>query len=77
MQALGDGVRTEDRAAGLAGLAIVVSLAAQEALDYSLTMPANAFTAAVLLGAAAAASTRQYPTEDSDGDTEPPPRDAT
>ncbi|HUP25450.1 MAG TPA: O-antigen ligase family protein [Thermoanaerobaculia bacterium] len=77
VHALSDGIRTEDRAAGLAGLAILVALGASETLDYGLTMPANAFTAAVLLGALAAASTRQYPSDTSEGDTEPPPRDTT
>jgi hypothetical protein len=76
-RALTDGIRTEDRAAGLAGLAILVALLAQEALDYGLTMPASAFTAAVLLGAAAAASTRQSPNDASEGETDPSPRETT
>jgi O-antigen ligase len=47
------GVRKEDRATALAGLGITVSLLVHEALDFGLTMPANGFTAAVLLGVAA------------------------
>jgi O-antigen ligase len=72
---LGEGIRTEDRAAGLGGLTLVVALLVHESLDYGLTMPANAFTAAVLLGAAAASSTRQYPSDISDEETTPPPRE--
>lgn len=59
------GVRTEDRAAALAGLGIFVSLLVHEALDFGLTMPANAFTAAVLLGAASCVRTRPAPNQDS------------
>jgi O-antigen ligase len=51
------GVRTEDRAAGIAAAGIFVGLLVHELLDFGLTMPANAFTAAVLLGAATAAQT--------------------
>lgn len=47
------GLRTEDRATALAGLGIAVSLLVHETLDFGLTMPANGFTAAVLLGVAA------------------------
>lgn len=53
------GVQSEDRAAALAGLGIVVSLLVHETVDYGLTMPANAFTAAVLLGAAASVPLRR------------------
>jgi hypothetical protein len=75
MVVLTDGLRTEDRAAGLAGLTLLAALAVLETLDYGLTMPANAFTVVVLLGAAAAASTRQSPNDASEGDTDPPPRE--
>lgn len=53
LRGLRRGLRTEDRATALAGLGIVISLLVHEALDFGLTMPANGFTAAVLLGAAA------------------------
>jgi hypothetical protein len=49
------GYRSEDRAAGLAALGVVASLAVHESLDFALTLPAVAFAAAVVLGAAAAA----------------------
>lgn len=51
------GYRSEDRAAGLASLGVVAALAVQEALDFGLTIPANAVAAAVVLGAATAAKT--------------------
>jgi O-antigen ligase len=44
------GLRSEDRAAGLAALGALVSVALHEALDFGLTMPGNAFTLAVLIG---------------------------
>lgn len=53
------GVRTEDRATALAGLGIAVSLLVHEALDFGLTMPANGFTAAVLLGVATSVPLRR------------------
>lgn len=53
------GFHTEDRAAGLAGLCILVALAVHELLDFGLTVPANALVAVALLGAAAVAPTRE------------------
>jgi len=52
------GFRSEDRAAGLAALGILVSVGIHECLDFGLAMPANALTLAVLLGAATAARLR-------------------
>lgn len=52
------GGRSEDRAAGLAALGLLVSAGVHETLDFGLSMPGNAITLAVLLGAAAAAKTR-------------------
>lgn len=47
--------RSEDQAAGLAALGILVSAGIHAGLDFGLTMPANAVTLAILLGAAVAA----------------------
>lgn len=52
------GLHTEDRATALAGAGILVSMFVHGALDYGLTMPANAFSAAVLVGAAASVRLR-------------------
>ena len=60
---LRDGGRSEDRAAGLAALGILVSLGVHEGLDFGLTMPGNAVTLAVLLGAAGAARMRERSAE--------------
>ena len=49
------GARSEDRAAGLAALGALVAVGLHETLDFGLTMAANAFTLAVVLGAAAGA----------------------
>ena len=49
-----DGERGEDRAAALAAIGALVAVAAQETLEFGLTMPANAFTLAVVCGAACA-----------------------
>jgi O-antigen ligase len=46
---------SEDRAAVLAALGALVSLAIHESIDFGLTMPATAVTLAALLGAASAA----------------------
>ncbi len=54
---LRDGRRSEDRAAGLAALGALAAVAVHELLDFGLTIPANAFTLAVLVGAAASART--------------------
>ncbi|RMH17267.1 MAG: O-antigen ligase domain-containing protein, partial [Acidobacteria bacterium] len=47
------GRRSEDRAAGLAALGALTATAIASALDFGLTMPANAFTLAVICGLAA------------------------
>ena len=49
------GHRSEDRAAALAALGALAALAIHEALDFALTTPANAFTLAIVCGAAAGA----------------------
>ncbi len=49
-----EGRRSEDRAAALAALGALVAAGIHESVDFSLTLPANAFALAVLLGAAAA-----------------------
>ncbi len=56
-QVLRDGRRSEDRAAGLAALGALAAVAVHELLDFGLTIPANAFALAVLVGAAASART--------------------
>ncbi len=60
---LRDGGRSEDRAAALAALGVLVSLAVHEGLDFGLSMPGNAVTLAVLLGAAGAARVRERSAE--------------
>ena len=55
---LRQGGRSEDRAAGLAALGLLVSAGVHESMDFGLSMPGNAITLAILLGAAAAAKTR-------------------
>jgi O-antigen ligase len=55
---LREGARSEDRAAALAGLGILASLAIHETMDFGLSMPGTAVSLAVLLGAVAAARTR-------------------
>lgn len=52
------GARSEDRAAALAALGAVATVAVHEAFDFGLTMPANAFTLVALMGAAAAVRLR-------------------
>ena len=47
--------RSENRAVALAALGALVAVALHSALDFGLTMPANAFVLAVLCGAAAGA----------------------
>jgi O-antigen ligase len=56
---LREGKRSEDRAAALAACGILVSLALHESFDFGLSMPGNAVTLAVLLGAATTARTRE------------------
>jgi O-antigen ligase len=48
------GLRTEDRLAAVAGLSALAAVATHEIFDFGLSLPANAATLAVLLGAAAA-----------------------
>ena len=55
---LRDGWRSEDRAAGLAALGVLVSAGIHETLDFGLSMPGNAVTLAILLGAVTAARRR-------------------
>jgi hypothetical protein len=49
------GRHSEDRAAGLAVLGALAAVGLHECFDFGLTMPANAFTLAVLAGAACSA----------------------
>jgi O-antigen ligase len=51
------GGRSEDRAAALAALGALASLALHESFDFGLSMPGNAATLAVFLGAAATVRT--------------------
>jgi O-antigen ligase len=53
---LGDN-RSEDRAAALAGYGALVAAAVHSALDFGLTIPANALSLAVVVGAAAGTPT--------------------
>jgi O-antigen ligase len=56
--------RSEDRAAILAALGALVSLAIHESIDFGLTMPACAITLAALVGAAAMACGTEEMTRD-------------
>jgi O-antigen ligase len=58
LRVLRAGSRSEDRAAGLAACGLLASVGIHESLDFGLTMPANAMTLAVLLGALTAARLR-------------------
>ncbi len=49
------GLRSEDRAAAIAGLGVLVAAGLHEFFDFGLTVPANGFATVVLLGAAAGA----------------------
>jgi hypothetical protein len=49
-----DGLRTEDRVAPLAAVGALVAVLAHEAVDFGLTMPANAAVLVAICGAAAA-----------------------
>jgi len=51
------GRRSEDRAAALAALGALASVAVHEAFDFGLTLPANAFVLVAVCGAAAGART--------------------
>ncbi|MCB1033016.1 MAG: O-antigen ligase family protein [Acidobacteria bacterium] len=50
-----DALRSEDRAAALAAFGVLASALVHEALDFGLTMPANAFVLTVICGAACGA----------------------
>ncbi len=50
----GRGARSETRAAAVAALGALAAVGLHELLDFGLTLPANAFTLAVVVGAAAA-----------------------
>lgn len=52
------GERSEDRAAGIAAAGALVAVALHSAVDFGLTMPANAFALAVVAGAGVAAKAR-------------------
>ena len=56
-QVLAGDNRAEDRAAALAAYGALAAVAVHSALDFGLTLPANALTLAILVGAAAAAPT--------------------
>jgi len=66
---LREGVRSEDRAASLAALGALVSAGIHESLDFGLSMPGNAVTLLILLGAATTAATakRRGPSPRLDG----------
>lgn len=51
------GSRSEDRAAALAALGALAALAVHDAVDFGLTLPANAAALAIVVGAAVAAPT--------------------
>ncbi|HEV7670698.1 MAG TPA: O-antigen ligase family protein [Thermoanaerobaculia bacterium] len=55
------GRRSEDRAAALGALGALAAAGLHELVDFSLTLPANAFAVAVLLGAAVSARRNQEP----------------
>ncbi|HSS52459.1 MAG TPA: O-antigen ligase family protein [Thermoanaerobaculia bacterium] len=57
-RALREGGRSEDRAAGLAVLGMLVSTMVHANLDFGLSMPGNAVTLAILLGGATGARRR-------------------
>jgi len=58
-QVIFHGERSEGRAAGLAALGALVAVGLHSFADFGLTMPANAFTLAVVAGAAAATRTQK------------------
>jgi O-antigen ligase len=73
---LRDGGRSEDRAAALAALGALVSLALHEGMDFGLSMPGNAVTLAALFGAAAAARARERSAELGHAREDPAPVEA-
>ncbi len=56
---LRQGARSEDRAAGLAGLGAVAAMAVHSFFDFGLSMPANAVAFVILAGAALGARTER------------------
>lgn len=52
------GYRSEDRAAGLGALGAIVGAVLHSLIDFGLTMPANAFTLAIICGLACGTATR-------------------
>lgn len=68
--------RSEDRAAILAALGALVSLAIHESIDFGLTMPASAITLAALVGAAAMACGTEGISALNGTAVEPPPEPA-
>lgn len=58
---LRDGRRSEDRAAGLAALGALSAVGFHSLVDFGLTMPANAFTLAVLSGLACGTAVHHSP----------------
>jgi hypothetical protein len=55
------GKRSEDRAAGIAAAGALVAVGLHSFADFGLTMPANAFALAVVVGAALGAETNERP----------------
>lgn len=68
------GRRSEDRVAALAALGVLVAVGVQEAFDFGLVLPANAFAATVLVGAASGAMLRPRREEDGPHRAAPPRR---
>jgi O-antigen ligase len=66
VRVLAAGYRSEDRAAALAAFGALVSLGLHEAVDFGLTMPGNAVTLAVLLGAVTTARLAPAPSAQRD-----------
>lgn len=71
---LSDGGRSEDRAAALAALGALTATGVHALVDFGLTMPANALTLAVLLGATVTARTRPSAQQDAAGQDPPADR---
>lgn len=67
---------SEDRAAVLAALGALVSLAIHESIDFGLTMPATALTLAALLGTASAACGQAGVVREKRGEAAPSPAPA-
>lgn len=71
---LKQGGRSEDRAAALAALGALTATGVHALVDFGLTMPANALTLAVLLGATLTARTRPSAQQDAAGQDPPAER---